>query len=79
MVNLATVQALLADASATPPEEITPEKHLVRDLEMDSFTMLDTVLSFEKEFDIRIPDRDLRLLDTVQDIIDYLNRRLEGK
>ena len=79
MEVLATIQAFLADASAVQPEEITPEKHLVRDLGMDSFTMLDTVISFEKEFNIRIPDRDLRLLDTVQDVVDYLTRRLEEK
>ena len=61
-VTLAAVQQLLAMASPVDPEEITPEKHLMRDLEMDSFGMMDAVLSFEREFGIEIPDRDLRLL-----------------
>ena len=71
-VELAVVQQLLAMASPVDPEEITPEKHLMRDLEMDSFGMMDAVLSFEREFNIEIPDRDLRLFDTVQDVLIYL-------
>ncbi len=74
-VSLASVQQLLAMASPMDPEEITPEKHLVRDLDIDSFAMMDAVLSFEREFGIEIPDRDLRLFDTVQDVLVYLAER----
>ena len=75
-VNLTTVQQLLAMACPKGPEEITPEKHLIRDLEMDSFGMMEVVLSFEREFDIEIPDRDLRLFDTVQDVLVYLATKI---
>ena len=74
-VTLSAVQQLLAMASPVDPEEITPEKHLARDLEMDSFVMMDAVLSFEREFGIDIPDLDLRLFDTVQDVLVYLAER----
>ena len=47
----------------------------MKDLELDSFSLLDTVSVFEKEFSISIPDRDLRLFDTVQDVVDYVNKR----
>lgn len=75
MVELATIRHLLAEASPVTEDEITPEKHLVKDLELDSFSLLDTVSVFEKEFSISIPDRDLRLFDTVQDVVDYVNKR----
>ena len=32
-------------------------------------------MAFEDEFGIEIPDRDLRLLDTVQDVLVYLEEK----
>ena len=72
MVELERVQQLLAMASPKEIEEITPEKHLISDLEMDSFVLMEVVMAFEDEFGVEIPDRDLRLLDTVEDVLIYL-------
>ena len=62
MAELATIRHLLAEASPVTEDEITPEKHLVKDLELDSFSLLDPVSVFEQEFSISIPDRDLSLI-----------------
>ncbi len=75
MVDLSTVQQLLATVCPHDPEEITPDKHLVSELEIDSFGLMEMVMAFEKEFDIEIPDRDLRLFNTVQDIIHYIEHK----
>ena len=72
MVELERVQQLLAMASPKEIEEITPEKHLISDLEMDWFGLMEVVMAFEDEFGVEIPDRDLRLLDTVEDVLIYL-------
>ncbi len=69
------VQNLLSENSPLSADDITPEKHLIRDLELDSFSLMDTVTGFETEFAITIPDRDLRLFTTVQDVIDYLSEK----
>lgn len=78
MVDIEKIQELLAAACPHDPSEITPDKHLVKDLEIDSFGLMDMVISFEDEFNIEIPDRDLRHFVTVNDIINYLNARLAG-
>lgn len=75
MVDLFKVQQLLATVCPHDPEEITLDKHLVSDLEIDSFGLMEMVMAFEKEFNIEIPDRDLRLFNTVQDIIDYIEQK----
>lgn len=75
MVKLETVQQLLATTCPYDAEEITPAKHLVSDLELDSFGLMEMVMAFEDEFHIEIPDRDLRLLDTVQDVMMYLEEK----
>lgn len=79
MADLQTVRELLVTVCPCDIEEITPQKHLVRDLEIDSFGLMELILEFEKEYGISIPDRDLRLFNTVQDILDYLNARLENQ
>ncbi len=78
MVDLIKIQQLLAMACPHDPEEITPEKHLVSDLDMDSFGLMEMVIAFEKEFDIDIPDRDLRLFDTVADVAQYIEQKQMG-
>lgn len=78
MIDFSTVQQILAMACPHDPEEITMDKHLVRDLDIDSFGLMDMIMAFETEFSIEIPDRDLRLFDTVGDVVQYLEEKLAG-
>jgi acyl carrier protein len=75
MVNIDKVKELLSASCPYSPDEISLKSDLVDDLEFDSFGMMDMLLSFENEFGISIPDRDLRLLVTVSDIVNYLEKK----
>ncbi len=75
MVDLSKVQQLLAMVCPHDPEEITLDKHLVTDLDLDSFGLMDMVIAFEDEFSIEIPDRDLRLFSTVSDVVNYIEQK----
>jgi acyl carrier protein len=77
MANLSEVQKLLAEYSTCEVSEITPEKRLIGDLELDSFSLLDAVAACESRFHLSIPDSDLKLLDTVQDVLDYINANIK--
>ena len=78
MVDYSVIQQLIATACPHDVEEITPDKRLVSELELDSFGLMELVLAFESEYNIEIPDRDLRNFDTVQDIVDYIDHKLSG-
>lgn len=78
MVELDKIRELLMTVCPCDPEEITEDKHLVRDLDIDSFGLMELVLDFESEFGISIPDRDLRKFDTVQDIITYIEQKQQA-
>jgi acyl carrier protein len=78
MVDFEKVKQLLATVCPHDPDEITLDKRLVTDLEIDSFGLMDMVIAFEKEFHLEIPDRDLRLFDTVGDIVHYIEQRKTG-
>ncbi|MGI6152844.1 MAG: acyl carrier protein [Christensenellaceae bacterium] len=75
MVDFSVVQQLLATVCPYEPEEITPEKHLVSDLEFDSFGLMEMIIKFENEFHVEIPDQDLKLFVTVQDVVNYLEQK----
>jgi acyl carrier protein len=59
MVDFEKGRQLLATGCPHDPEEITLDKHLVTDLEIDSFGLMDMVIAFENEFNLELPDRDL--------------------
>ena len=51
---------------------ITPETYLVADLGLNSYDVITLVTRFEDEFHVEIPDRDIKRLQTVDDISKYL-------
>ena len=75
MINIEKVKELLSASCPYSPEEIEMDSDLIADLEFDSFCLMDMLLAFEKEFDISIPDRDIRLFITVSDIVNYLEAK----
>lgn len=75
MIDVERVKELLSASCPYSPEEIDLKSDLIVDLEFDSFCMMDMLLAFEKEYNISIPDRDLRLFVTVSDIVNYLEKK----
>jgi acyl carrier protein len=57
-----------------PTDEVTGEEDLAEDLGIDSLTMIEVVVSVRDKFGVEIPDADLRLLRTVQDVVSYVQR-----
>lgn len=52
--------------------EVTPETDLLGDLGMNSLELVELVCSFETEFDMDIPEKDIRNFVTVDDVVRYL-------
>lgn len=51
---------------------VTPETDLLGDLGMNSLELVELVCSFETEFDMDIPEKDIRNFVTVDDVVRYL-------
>ena len=47
------------------------------DLGCDSLDMLDLIMEIEKEFNIMIPDDDAYSINTVQQLMDYVDKRIK--
>ena len=57
------VAAILAKQLDVEEESITPETNLVDDLGADSLDVVDLVMTLEDEFDMEIPDEDVKYLE----------------
>lgn len=69
---LEKVKQILLEYTEVPPIEITLKTDLMADLDLNSLDIVNIVVAFEDEFGIEIPDRAIRNLTTVEDIIKYL-------
>ncbi|MCR4288338.1 MAG: acyl carrier protein, partial [Deltaproteobacteria bacterium] len=45
----------------------------------DSLDTVEMVMAFEEEFSIEIPDEDAEKIKTVQDAVDYIQKKAGGK
>ena len=61
-----------------PPERINPKARLFIDLEMDSIDALDWFAAMESEIGLPIVEQELKMIRTVQDVVDYVVRNLRG-
>jgi acyl carrier protein len=53
-----TVARIIASTSDVPIERITPDSHVMKDLEVDSLGFLDVAFEIDQTFGIRLPVED---------------------
>lgn len=53
-----TVAQIISSASDVPLERITPDSHVMKDLEVDSLAFLDITFEIDQAFGIRLPVED---------------------
>ena len=58
------------------PEKIKPDTRFKEDLNIDSLDALELIMELESTFGFEIPDEDAEKLFTIQDIVDYLEKKL---
>ena len=69
------LQEIIAEKLGLSAEDVQPEKSLKDDLKADSLDLFDLVTELEEKYEIEIPTEDLDTLVTVQDVIDYIEKR----
>ena len=61
-----------------PTDTIHADSHLVNDLGFTSYDVVSLVGKFEDEFDIEVPDRKIKLMKTVDDIVKFIEAAVES-
>ena len=70
---LETIQKIIYQI--TGKRNVTDDTDFVRDLELNSFDIMNIVAELEDTYDIEIPTRDVWHLNQVKDAITYLRKR----
>ncbi len=68
---------LIADTLELDAKKINEKTNLVNDLELESLDLVDLVAAFEEEFGVEIQDKDIKGLQTVGDIVKYIEKNKE--
>ena len=75
MAAILTSKGYIAKLYDIDKEKIQPESHLINDLKADSLDVVALVMDLEQEYGIEIPDEDLAQLQTVQNILDFIDKQ----
>lgn len=66
---------IMANYLGLKEEEITSDMDLMYDLNINSYDIMSIIGKFEDEFDIEVPDEDIRNFRTVADVINYIKKQ----
>ena len=81
MANIAEdVKAIIVEKLGVDPAEVTETASFQNDLGADSLDIVELIMDFEKQFDIKIPDDDAGdKISTVGDAIKYIEEKVAAK
>ena len=70
------IKKTIASTANLKIAEVQPDKTFKDDLDMDSLSEIELIMALEEEFNIEIPDEVIDKMITVQDLIDYVKKKV---
>ena len=70
---LEKMKEIIAEQLSVDESEIELSSNFKDDLGADSLDLFELVMGLEEEFGVKIPTEDLEKINTVGDVIDYIN------
>ena len=65
---------LISETLEIDPSELQGDTDLAHDLGVESIDLVDLVTAFEDKYNFEIPDNELKNLQTVDDIVAYIEK-----
>ena len=72
------VRDIIVQQLGVNPEQVTPAAKFIEDLGADSLDTVELVMAFEEEFGIDVPDEEAEKLQSVGDVIRYVEENQEA-
>lgn len=69
------VMDLISSQLGVSRDQITRDTHFANDLGTDSLDIVELIMAFEDEFDIDIPDDAAEKIETVGQVIDFIDQQ----
>ena len=68
------VKAIIVEKLVIDESEVTDTASFQQDLGADSLDTVELIMEFEKEFNIQISDEDAEKIQTVSDVVKYIEK-----
>ena len=72
----AKVTEIIVKKLGVEDSQVTETANFTKDLGADSLDTVEIIMEFEKDFDVTIEDADAEKIQTVGDVVTYLNAKL---
>ena len=69
------VKKIIVEQLSVNADQVTPEAKFIEDLGADSLDTVELVMAFEEEFSVEVPDEDAEKLQTVGDVVKYIEEK----
>ncbi|GGU59457.1 acyl carrier protein [Streptomyces albospinus] len=73
---VAQLAEILNEVAGVVPAEVTEEKSLVEELDVDSLAMAEVIVVAEERFGIELPEEEMKDMHTVSDMVIRVEKRL---
>jgi len=67
---------IIVEQLGVSEEEVTIEASFIDDLGADSLDLVELIMAMEEEFGVEISDEDAEKIQTVQDVVNYINEHM---
>ena len=64
---------IIAGVAEVPEESINLKTNLIADLDLESLDLVTLVSEIENKYQIEIPDKEIKIIQTVEDIVNFLS------
>jgi acyl carrier protein len=71
---LSGLAEIIEEFTGAPGETVTLDASLADDLEIDSLSMVEIIVSAQDKFGVDIPDEEVKKLRTVQNVVSYVQQ-----
>ena len=68
------VRSIIVDQLGVESDKVTADAKFIEDLGADSLDTVELVMAFEENFDIEVPDEEAEKLQSVADVIAYIEK-----
>ncbi|MEA1916364.1 MAG: acyl carrier protein [Campylobacterota bacterium] len=75
MALLEDITEVVVDQLSVNADEVKADSKFVEDLGADSLDVVELVMALEEKFDIEIPDDEAESIQTVQDVVNYIESK----
>lgn len=72
--TLARIQSIVGEQLGIEAESVVPEANFTKDLGADSLDVVELVMAVEEAFEIEIDDKVAGQIETVGDVLEYLEK-----